>query len=193
MPGASAPTACQWLPGRGYDDPLLRLYRPLDPLYAERWQTTEVGARGGLEVRPPFARHVAVTAEEFHADYNAWYELYGHVATTERFKPAASLAKNAEILRKVRPFSTPLCGSWRTVLATCGMLSYELAAWHSSTWKGLPGLACALLLRQKLQLAVWSLHRPVPRAKRLNFIMLMEGVQPVDCPALRSCIPPCRR
>ena len=79
----------------------VRLRRPLDPLYAERWQSTEVGKRGGLEVRPPFKRHVAVTPEEFHADYNAWYELYGDVATTERFKPAASLAKNAEILRKV--------------------------------------------------------------------------------------------
>ena len=40
-------------------------FRPLDPLYAERWQTTEVGKRGGLEVRPPFTPHVAVTPQQY--------------------------------------------------------------------------------------------------------------------------------
>ena len=111
-PGHAQPTA-----GRGLDACALclgnmpcphatcslpvRLLRPLDPLYAERWQSTAIGARGGLEVRPPFKRHVAVSPEEFHADYNAWYDIHGHVATTERLKPAAFFAKNAEILRKV--------------------------------------------------------------------------------------------
>ena len=41
------------------------LFRPLDPLYAERWQTVEVGKRGGLEVRPPFKLHVAITPKEY--------------------------------------------------------------------------------------------------------------------------------
>lgn len=40
-------------------------FRPLDPLYAERWQTTRVGKRGGLEVRPPFIPHVAVTPQQY--------------------------------------------------------------------------------------------------------------------------------
>ena len=40
-------------------------FRPLDPLYAERWQTTRVGKRGGLEVRPPFTPHVAVTPQQY--------------------------------------------------------------------------------------------------------------------------------
>ena len=75
--------------------------RPLDPLYSERWQTTEVGARGGLEVRPPFAPHVAVSAQQYFAEFNAWFARYGASATTEHLKPAASHAKKAEILRQV--------------------------------------------------------------------------------------------
>ncbi|EIE18633.1 Clavaminate synthase-like protein [Coccomyxa subellipsoidea C-169] len=66
---------------------------PLDPLYAERWQTVAVGERGGLEVRPPFKRH----------DFNDWFALYGSKATTEHLKPAASRAQKQDILRKFYP------------------------------------------------------------------------------------------
>ena len=76
--------------------------RPLDPLYAERWQTTEVGKRGGLEVRPPFVPHVDIEPAQYFDAFNAWFKLYGDSATTEHLKPAASHAKKAEILRQVR-------------------------------------------------------------------------------------------
>ncbi len=83
--------------------------RPLDPLYAERWQTTEVGARGGLEVRPPFAPHVAVSPAQYFSEFNAWFAKFGASATTERLKPAASHAKKAAILRQVCAVSMHAC------------------------------------------------------------------------------------
>ena len=84
----------------------LSLCRPLDPLYAERWQTTEVGKRGGLEVRHPFQPHVDIEPTTYFDAFNAWFKLYGASATTEHLKPAASHAKKAEILRKV---GGPVC------------------------------------------------------------------------------------
>ena len=92
------------------------LARPLDPLYAERWQTTAVGARGGLEVRPPFRPHVAVCPQRYFDDFNAWFALYGDSATTEHLKPAASHAKKADILRQVPAW--PRLGAALYVLIT---------------------------------------------------------------------------
>ncbi|CAL8464285.1 g3820 [Coccomyxa elongata] len=76
---------------------------PLDPLYAERWQTVEVGKRGGLEVRPPFHPHVAITPQEYFQDFNDWFALYRNSATTEHLKPPASRAEKQTILQKFFP------------------------------------------------------------------------------------------
>ena len=60
----------------------MRCFRPLDPLYAERWQTTEVGKRGGLEVRLPFTPHVAVTPQQYFEVHPPTHGVLGTLIST---------------------------------------------------------------------------------------------------------------
>ena len=65
--------------------PFACVYRPLEPAYAERWVTTEVGKRGGLSC-PGTRPHIAITFEEYLADQQAWLAEYGSWATTDHLK-----------------------------------------------------------------------------------------------------------
>lgn len=58
---------------------------PLEPSYAERWVTTEVGKRGGLDC-PGLRPHIAITFEEYLRDQQNWYSTYGSYATTDYLK-----------------------------------------------------------------------------------------------------------
>eukprot|EP00884_Botryococcus_braunii_P021204 jgi/Botrbrau1/7768/Bobra.0159s0196.1 len=75
---------------------------PLDPSYAERWVTTEVGKRGGLST-PGLVPHVAFTHTQYHEDLYEWQLKYGATATTERFKGAPK-PEVLELLKKFYPY-----------------------------------------------------------------------------------------
>lgn len=63
----------------------MRIDRPLEPAYAERWVTTERGKRGGLDC-PGLRPHIAIHFEEYLADQQAWLRDYGSFATTDYLK-----------------------------------------------------------------------------------------------------------
>ena len=59
----------------------------IDPLYAERWSTTEVGKRGGLRC-PGTRPHVTVPWHGYFAELLQWYKvrwpLPAHTRCSER-------------------------------------------------------------------------------------------------------------
>ncbi len=59
--------------------------RPLEPAYAERWVTTEVGKRGGLDC-PGLWPHIAIEFEEYLADQRGWLDTHESWATTDHLK-----------------------------------------------------------------------------------------------------------
>lgn len=73
--------------------------RPLDPSYAERWVTTEIGKRGGLDT-PGLVPHIAVTHTEYHDDMYNWHLKYAATATTERFKGGTK----KDVVERVKEF-----------------------------------------------------------------------------------------
>ena len=52
----------------------------IDPMYAERWSTTEVGKRGGLRC-PGTRPHVTIAWDGYFAELLQWYKVRVRTST----------------------------------------------------------------------------------------------------------------